>query len=918
MEHILFEATPGFSVAILPDDSLYYVVAASDDFVRLTGFNRKDMYGKDYLRFFQNGTNNQISSLQNLKNSFSEVVRSQDINHIPLQRYDILKADGTYTEQYWKIINVPVKDSSGKIEYIILSAEDHTRQVKSEDKKEGFPEKENAFNFFMTAPVIIGLLRGDDYVIELANEQLLEVWGRTPDVIGKPLLHALPEFRDQGFIPLLEEVRTTRNPFYAYEFPITVNRHGKEQVLYFDFIYKAYYENETSGKADGIISIGHDVTSQVYAKKIVQESESKYRTLFESMDQGFCIFEVIFNENNEGVDYRFLEVNPAFERQSGLKDALGKRILELAPAFEDRWPKHYGKVVLTGEPLRIIDESKALGKWFDIYAFRLGEEGSKKVAAFFTDISEQKKAVENLRESDERFRNLADESPLFVFIIESSPEAPVTYWNKCWLEYTGQTMEEALGTAWNGKIHSDDLPFVQELYTPAYEKKQPYIIPGVRVKKHDGEYRWHTFKGNPRFLADGSFDGYVGVGFDIHDQKLAENTLKENEVILQKMVAERTTELENQKNLFDNILRNSSNGITVTEMIRDEQRNIIDARTIMANDAAVKYIGLPKDVFLSTTALQLDPGILESEYGKTCLKTLATGEPALSQYFIEMTSRWQELTISKMDDDHLIHIFTDVTPIKEAQLQLERTIEELQRSNTNLEEFAYAASHDLKEPIRKIHIFSDKLKSLLSDRMNKEEKNFFERMDLATNRMNTLIDDLLQYSYVSKGAVADQPVNLNQVIQVVLEDLDMEIEDKNADLYSDPLPTIIGHKRQLQQLFQNLIGNALKYTLPDTLPVIKITSRIADEQDKELHKLYRNGSGVFHLIEVKDNGIGFNQTDADKIFKVFTRLHGNAEYKGSGVGLSIVRKVVENHNGYIWAEGTPGQGATFKIILPEK
>ncbi|HET7897525.1 MAG TPA: ATP-binding protein, partial [Flavisolibacter sp.] len=232
------------------------------------------------------------------------------------------------------------------------------------------------------------------------------------------------------------------------------------------------------------------------------------------------------------------------------------------------------------------------------------------------------------------------------------------------------------------------------------------------------------------------------------------------------------------------------------------------------------------------------------------------------------------------------------------------------------EEFAYAASHDLKEPIRKIHLFTDRLKQELADQLNSHQQHLFDRVENASQRMGTLIEDLLTYSQFSKGASEFETVDLAKKVQNVLEDLEVEIEERHAKITVKDLPVIPGHKRQIQQLFQNLISNSLKYSRPDVQPEIWISGEtvfgrqvpIALSKDEEDNK--------FHLIKVQDNGIGFDQQDAERIFNVFTRLHGNAEYKGTGVGLSIAQKVVENHHGRIWAKGKQNEGATFYIILP--
>jgi PAS domain S-box-containing protein len=250
----------------------------------------------------------------------------------------------------------------------------------------------------------------------------------------------------------------------------------------------------------------------------------------------------------------------------------------------------------------------------------------------------------------------------------------------------------------------------------------------------------------------------------------------------------------------------------------------------------------------------------------------------------------------------------------EAELQKrveERTIElaaanrELKRSNAQLEEFAHAASHDLKEPVRKIHYYTNQLKDQLTNRLTESENRSFTRIENATQRMGNLIDDLLLYSHVSQRPHEMESIDLNVKVQRVLEDLEIDIQEKNATVIVGRLPVIQGYRRQLQQLFQNLISNALKYSRPDVTPEITIKSDVKEINDK-----------VYNVIEVADNGIGFEQQYAQKIFQMFARLHGKNEYSGTGVGLSIVQKVVENHNGMIRAEGEPGKGARFTVYFP--
>lgn len=256
------------------------------------------------------------------------------------------------------------------------------------------------------------------------------------------------------------------------------------------------------------------------------------------------------------------------------------------------------------------------------------------------------------------------------------------------------------------------------------------------------------------------------------------------------------------------------------------------------------------------------------------------------------------------------------TRVLERTTELEKANQDLKRSNANLEEFAYAASHDMKEPIRKIHFFADRLKEHLAEKMDDNDKRLFERMEHASRRMGALIDDLLLYSHITKSTSIRENVDLNQKISTVLEDLELQIEENKAIVKVGKLPVINGFRRQLQQLFQNLIGNALKYGKPGVPPEVSITCSRVNGKETGMELNAEAADKDYYLLEIRDNGIGFEQRYAEKIFNVFTRLHGKAEYKGTGVGLSIVRKVMDNHNGFITAESIPDKGSVFKVYFP--
>lgn len=395
---------------------------------------------------------------------------------------------------------------------------------------------------------------------------------------------------------------------------------------------------------------------------------------------------------------------------------------------------------------------------------------------------------------------------------------------------------------------------------------------------------------------------------------MIEDRTEETETI--KKLQEKTNELEKQKSLVDSILTNSSNGISVSKIFRDNNGNVIDALTIIANDAAVNYIGLPKDIYLSKKATELEPAVMTSSYYKACVNALETGVPFVMQYKMESTGRWLELSVSKLDYNHLIQIFTDVTEIKEAQLKVEQSLEVLRKSNENLEEFAYAASHDLQEPLRKIQTFCRMLRQELEAKLNDKQIQVFERIDKALSRMKMLILDLLRFSELNTMPASLSMINLNQVLDSVLQDFESSIAETNAVVLKDNFPHILGDERQLRQLFHNLIGNALKYRKPNESPIISIKCA-ATVTGKFVSPAAEVSKDDYYIIEVSDNGIGFEEQYREKIFKVFQRLHSKAEYEGTGVGLSIVKKVVDNHNGFISVESKIGEGTIFQVLLPK-
>ncbi|MFC4635426.1 CHASE3 domain-containing protein [Dokdonia ponticola] len=271
-------------------------------------------------------------------------------------------------------------------------------------------------------------------------------------------------------------------------------------------------------------------------------------------------------------------------------------------------------------------------------------------------------------------------------------------------------------------------------------------------------------------------------------------------------------------------------------------------------------------------------------------------------------------TVNSEGHTQLLGTTTDITDEIDHYNTLEKRNKELELNNKELQAFNYVASHDLQEPLRKIQTFLSRLEDKEHDNLSESGKKYVERIHVAAGRMRLLIDDLLQYSRTNKSDEVLKESNINTLLEDAQQDLAEVIVSKNATITVDKIPNMKVIPFQIQQLFGNLIGNSLKYSKKDLDPVITVTyEQVSSEDDKKLSK---GSFNEYHKIVISDNGIGFEQEYADKIFSLFSRLHNKDEYSGTGIGLSICRKITDNHRGFIFAKGKPNEGATFVIYLP--
>jgi PAS domain S-box-containing protein len=336
---------------------------------------------------------------------------------------------------------------------------------------------------------------------------------------------------------------------------------------------------------------------------------------------------------------------------------------------------------------------------------------------------------------------------------------------------------------------------------------------------------------------------------------------------------------------------------------------------VEVNPSYEKLFGYQLDEVRGKTTAELN--YFEDPSNRMEAVRLLREQGSLHNYELEVRSRDGQLhtvmvsaEVIEMDgEDHFLTIFHDVTEGRRAERALHTQnarllhyATELERSNQALEDFAIVAAHDLQEPLRKIKGFGDLLKSRMGVEISPEAQDYLDRIQQAAGRMQTMLDSLLAYSRVSTQNGQMQEVDLHTLVGEVLSDLEWRIEQTGAQVELGPLPILQADPTQMRQLFQNLLANALKFNQPEIAPVIKISSRPI--------------SATQFTISIEDNGVGFDEQQADDLFKPFHRLHPKARFEGNGMGLAICRKIVERHNGSISARSRPGQGSTFVVTLP--
>ncbi|MFZ4621710.1 MAG: sensor histidine kinase [Bacteroidota bacterium] len=493
-------------------------------------------------------------------------------------------------------------------------------------------------------------------------------------------------------------------------------------------------------------------------------------------------------------------------------------------------------------------------------------------------LAEKQQNEEALKESEQSYRTLMNSGQALVWL--AGVDKGCTFFNSVWLDFTGRTPEQEMGYGWAEGVHPDDLKRCVDIYVQAFDRRESFSME-YRLRRADGVFRWLIDEGSPRFDSKGEFIGYIGHCLDITERKLSEEALRSSE--------------EKYRYIYNNtpVMLHSINAQGILVSVSDYWLSTMGY-------TREEVIGRRSTEFLTEASRNYARDVVLPEF-------LRTGQCSNIEYqFVKKNGEVIDVLLSaiseKDENGHAarsVAVITEITERKKAEQQLKELTKELKNTNVELEQFAYIASHDLQEPLRMISSYTQLLENRYKDKLDQDANDFIGFAVDGANRMQKMIQSFLVYSRTTRDTSPLTVVDCNSVINDVKLNLQISIRETGAVIDCAPLPVIVGHHELLVQLFQNLIGNALKFR-GDVAPVISV-----GVSNDETHWTFF----------VKDNGIGIEEAYFEKIFEIFQRLHSPGEYPGTGIGLTICKNIVERHHGSIRVESRPGQGTTFIFTI---
>ena len=736
--------------------------------------------------------------------------------------------------------------------------------------------------------------------------------GKHPTALGQRGEECWPEIWPI-IKPLIDKVRGG-GATWSEDQLIPIFRNGGIEDVYWTFGYSPVLGD--SGEVSGVLVVCNETTAQVRAVKKIEESEKTLRSIVLHAPIGICIV--------AGPQFVVEVVNdPYLELVGKTRDKFeGQPIWEVLPEARMQYAEILENVANTGIGYEGKEQRLILNKhgteevvYVDfVYEPMKADDRhvNRKVMILVIDVTDKVVARKKIEESEQRYKTLITESTVATALY-TGPEIRIQYVNQIMTGYwgrdssvIGKTLAEAVPELREQSFLAklDKVYRTGESYTGTEEKAKLVV---------DGQLQTFYFNYiyKPLRDADGAIYGIHHMAMDVTEQVLDRKKVERSEANLRNIILKAPVAMC--------ILR----GREFIVEIANERMFALWGKN--RSDLLYRPIfeGLPEAKDQGFEEILERVYTTEQTFTAFAVPTSLPREGGVEIVYINFV--YEPYRDSEGVVAGIMAVATDVTEQVKARHKVEELVEErtralqesnkdLQRSNDELAQFAYIASHDLQEPARKISTFTEMLQTNLPAN-DVRAKNLLEKIERASSRMLSLIRDILSYSQLAKEYKRFENIDLNEVLRGIKNDFELMIEEKGAVIVSDKLPTISGIPVQVNQLFGNLLSNALKFTQKDRIPTITIASTVVHGRDVSDLKDLKDGE-KYYRISFQDNGIGFSQFHATHIFDIFQRLHPKAHYEGTGIGLAMCKKIAQNHNGDIVAESAEGRGATFHVFLP--
>ncbi len=732
--------------------------------------------------------------------------------------------------------------------------------------------------------------------------------GKHPLALGQKAIDCWPEIWDIIY-PMIQQVQTTGQATWSEDQLIPIYRNGKIEDVFWTFGYSPIYsENETT--IVGVLVVCTETTGKVKARKEIGESEERFRTMAEGADILIATSDETRNATYFNRAWTELTGKSMQELlRFGWSDLLHEEDRETFLTIH----KHAAENNLPyASEFRMRDKTGTY-KWLLAKGTpRTTQDGM--FAGYIStsiDITQRKIVEEKLMESEQQIRSIVESAP-FPIGVYVGKEMRIHLANQTIIDIFGK------GNDVIGKSYMEVLPELEN--QEVFNQLSKVLNTGIsfhaknqRIELNiNGELLpfYFNYSFTPLFDASGKVYGVMNTAADVTDLNVAKQKLEQSESNLRNMVLQ----------------------APVAMCILLGPEHVVE----VANDLIIELWGKTPEQVVGKPVFVGIPDAKNQGLEQIMWNVYVTGETfKADERPVSLLRKGKYETVYlnfvyepyRDENGKILGVFAvaiDVTEQVLARQRIEDIVAErtkeladtnlnLKKSNSELAQFAYIASHDLQEPLRKISVFSQLLENSLGN-MNEQAANYLLKIRDSSSRMNKLIRDVLTYSELVNDQQGFEAVDLTTVIVDIKTDFELLIEQTGARIEYENLPVVKAIPLQMAQLFSNLAGNSLKFARKDIPPVIKITASLLSKE--ELNQLSLLKDREYYKISIADNGIGFNMEYADQIFSIFQRLHRKSEYAGTGIGLSMCKKIALNHHGDINAEGSSEKGAVFNVFLP--